>query len=57
MAHKKNQPFRVSKISLLKSIARRPKGMLRPSKVHKDKTSYRRQQQKQELTKLEKEGL
>jgi hypothetical protein len=57
MAHKKNQPFRISKISVLKAIARRPKGMLRPSKVHKDKTRYTRQVQKHELIKTEKEEL
>jgi hypothetical protein len=55
MAHKKNQQFRVSKISLLKAIARRPKGMLRPSLTHKDKTTYSRLQAKQELFKIEKE--
>lgn len=52
MAQKKNQQFRVSKVSLLKSIARRPKGMLRPSKVHKDKTQFSRQKNKTELHKM-----
>ncbi|MEO0074623.1 MAG: hypothetical protein ABIK31_00740 [candidate division WOR-3 bacterium] len=51
MANKKNQQFRVAKINLLKSIARRPKGMLRPSKVHKDVTRYSRKQAKAELNK------
>ncbi len=55
MAQKKNQQFRVSKISLLKSIARRPKGILRPSLTHKDKTVYSRRKAKQELFKIEKE--
>jgi len=55
MAQKKNQQFRVSKISLLKSIARRPKGLLRPSKVHKDKTTYLRTKAKEELRKIEQE--
>jgi len=57
MAQKKNQQFRVSKISLLKSIARRPKGMLRPSKAHKDKTAYSRIKAKQELRNIEQEQL
>jgi hypothetical protein len=58
MAEKKNQQFRVSKISVLKSIARRPKGLLRPSKVEKPKTIYSRTRQKQELKKMErKENL
>ncbi|MBS4014927.1 MAG: hypothetical protein KGZ86_00590 [Candidatus Latescibacteria bacterium] len=57
MAQKKNQQFRVSKVSLLKSIARRPKGMLRPSKVHKDKTVYSRMKKKEELDKIIKEDV
>ncbi|MCX8015309.1 MAG: hypothetical protein N2748_04745 [candidate division WOR-3 bacterium] len=57
MAHKKDQQFRIAKINILKSIARRPKGMLRPTKVHKDKTAYSRQQLKQELRKIKKEEL
>ncbi|MEO0083424.1 MAG: hypothetical protein ABIK33_03430 [candidate division WOR-3 bacterium] len=57
MAHKKDQQFRISKINLLKSIARRPKGMLRPTKVHKVKTVYSRQQQKQEFIKIKKEEV
>lgn len=56
MAQKKNQQFRVSKINLLKSIARRPKGMLRPSKVHKDKTVYSRKNKKPELNDIITEG-
>lgn len=55
MAQKKNQQFRVSKVSVLKSIARRPKGMLRPSKVHKDKTEYSRRTEKEKLFKIIKE--
>lgn len=57
MANKKNQQFRVAKINLLKSIARRPKGMLRPTKVHKDITRYSRKQAKVELNKEIKEEL
>jgi hypothetical protein len=57
MAQKKNQQFRVSKINLLKSIARRPKGLLRPSKVEKLKTTFSRTRQKQEIKKIEQEEL
>ncbi|MEO0076396.1 MAG: hypothetical protein ABIK19_01845 [candidate division WOR-3 bacterium] len=57
MAHKKDQKFRISKINILKAIARRPKGMLRPTKVHKVKTIYSRQQQKQEFIKIKKEEV
>lgn len=52
MAKKKTWAFRVAKINLLKSIARRPKGLLRASKVHKDKTIYSRTQAKQEFYKI-----
>ncbi len=57
MAQKKNQQFRVAKISILKSLARKPKGMLRQTLVHKDKTLYSRIKTKEELTKFEKEEL
>lgn len=56
MAQKKNQQFRVSKINLLKSIARRPKGLLRPTKVEKPKTLYSRKKMKEELRKMEQES-
>ncbi|MCX7785392.1 MAG: hypothetical protein N2201_04090 [candidate division WOR-3 bacterium] len=47
MAQKKNQQFRVAKINILKSVARRPKGFLRVTKIHKDKTIYSRKKEKQ----------
>jgi len=55
MAHKKNQQFRVGKINIIKSIARRPKGMIRHTLVEKPKTIYSRLKQKQELRKIEQE--
>ncbi|MEO0072818.1 MAG: hypothetical protein ABIK10_05240 [candidate division WOR-3 bacterium] len=52
MAKEKTWMFRVAKINLLKSIVRRPKGLLRTSRVHKDKTIYSRAQAKQEFHKI-----
>lgn len=57
MAQKKNQQFRVAKINILKSIARRPKGLIRPTKVHKDKTVYSRKKEKQVFEKEIKEQI
>jgi hypothetical protein len=55
MAHKKNQQFRVGKINIIKSLARRPKGVVRQTLVEKPKTLYSRIRQKQELKKIEQE--
>ncbi|MEO0092427.1 MAG: hypothetical protein ABIK61_06940 [candidate division WOR-3 bacterium] len=57
MAQKKNQQFRVAKINILKSIARRPKGFLRQTKIHKDKTIYSRKKEKQIFEKEIKEQI
>lgn len=51
MAQKKNQQFRVAKINILKSVARRPKGLLRPTKIHQSKNVYSRKREKQILKK------
>ncbi|MCS7258731.1 MAG: hypothetical protein NZ601_05165 [candidate division WOR-3 bacterium] len=52
MAKKKTWTFRVAKINILKSIARRPGGVYRTTKVHKSKLIYSRAQAKQELHKI-----
>jgi hypothetical protein len=57
MAKKKDQQFRVAKINIIKSLARKPKGMLRKELVFKDKKAYSRRKEKQELEKVEKEEL
>jgi len=42
MAKSKRHPFRVGKIEIIKAVARRPKGLYRPSLTHRDETVYAR---------------
>jgi hypothetical protein len=55
MATKKDQQFRVGKINIIKSLARKPKGLVRKTLIEKPKILYSRNKQKQELKKIEQE--
>jgi hypothetical protein len=56
MAKQKTHAFRVGKIEIIKTFARRPKGLYRPDKVHRDETSYSRRRAKAELRKALRNG-
>jgi hypothetical protein len=49
MAKTKRHPFRVGKIEVIKAVARRPKGLFRPSQTHQDATVYVRRKARQNL--------
>jgi len=51
MARGKNRAFRVGKIEIIKSIARRPKGLYRPDRIHRDEKAYSRRKLKDQLKK------
>jgi hypothetical protein len=51
MAREKKHQFRVGKIEIIKSVARRPKGLFRPDKIHRDETAYSRRKAKAALRK------
>jgi hypothetical protein len=55
MAKQRTHAFRVGKIEIIKSVARRPKGLFRPDKIHRDETKYRRVRAKAHLKKELKE--
>ncbi len=49
MAREKKKQFRVGKIEILKTVARRPKGLYRPDHVHRDAKLYNRPRARREL--------
>jgi len=51
MARSKQRGFRVSKIEIIKTIARRPKGLYRPDRIHRDEKAYSRRKLKEQLKK------
>ena len=55
MAKSKTHNFRVGKIEIIKSVARRPKGLYRPDLVHKDAKTYSRKRAKRQFKKELKE--
>ena len=57
MATKKDQQFRVGKINIIKSIARRPKGLVRKTLVEIPKTVYTRKRKTREIIKIEQEEI
>lgn len=51
MAQSKQRGFRVGKIEIIKAIARRPKGLYRPDRIHRDEKAYSRRKMKDRLKK------
>jgi hypothetical protein len=51
MAGQKKRGFRVGKIEIIKTIARRPKGLYRPDRAHQDEKAYSRRKMKEQLKK------
>jgi hypothetical protein len=51
MAGQKKRGFRVGKIEIIKAIARRPKGLYRPDRIHRDEKAYSRRKLKDQLRK------
>jgi len=51
MSKQKKRPFRVGKIEIIKTFARRPKGLYRPDLIHKDGKKYDRRRERCEFRK------
>jgi hypothetical protein len=51
MAKQRTHGFRVGKIEIIKTFARRPKGFYRPDLAHKDAKKYDRRKARVELRK------
>jgi hypothetical protein len=55
MARAKTKDLRVGKIEVIKSVARRPKGLFRPDQTHKDAKTYDRRRAKCQFKRTVKE--
>jgi hypothetical protein len=51
MARNKKPGVRIGKIEIVKTVARRPKGLFRPDKIHRDEKVYSRRRARAELRK------
>jgi len=51
MARPKKRELPVGKVEVIKTMARRPKGLYRPDQIHRDEKAYSRRKQKEQLRK------
>jgi hypothetical protein len=53
MARSKKRELPVGKVEVVKTVARRPKGLYRPDHIHRDEKAYSRRKVKEQLRKGE----
>jgi hypothetical protein len=51
MARPKKRELPVGKVEIVKTVARRPKGLYRPDHIHRDEKAYSRRKMKDQLKK------